>query len=98
MSPRPSCDSASPSHPLRVVSFSLCRAWKPDNGCEIRNTCSAWTTRNPIPTLPPILPDFLLNEEADGELIVYTRLKETAEGCWKRFQSHTVGIQERRRD
>lgn len=38
------------------------------------------TTQDLIQALQPILKNFLLDEESDGEVVVYTGLKATADG------------------
>ena len=48
----------------------------------VRNNCCGLltTTEDLITALEPILQNFLLDEEADGEVVVYTGLREISGG------------------
>lgn len=48
------------------------------NQCEVRPVMG--TTEDLIAALEPILENFLLDEEGDGEIVIYTGLRERADG------------------
>ena len=48
------------------------------NQCDMRPALG--TTEHLIAALEPILENFLLDEEGDGEIIIYTGLREMADG------------------
>lgn len=53
------------------------------NRCDTRQ--AVMTTENLIAALEPILGNFLLDEEAGGEILVYTGLRERADGRLERI-------------
>jgi hypothetical protein len=52
------------------------------NQCEVRPVMG--TTEDLIAALEPILENFLLDEERNGEILIYTGLRETADGRLER--------------
>ena len=48
------------------------------NQCEVRPVMG--TTEDLIAALEPILENFLLDEERNGEILIYTGLRERADG------------------
>jgi hypothetical protein len=48
------------------------------NQCDMRPVMG--TTEDLIAALEPILENFLLDEERNGEILIYTGLRETADG------------------